>query len=211
MEVIDTYRPPTLDMDIDTVSDIDDDTDTEPVQLDMKWLSDIEQHNNDYGKFYKDDVFTMNVVFIHANCDKNIEHVSSMKVDLENKNIFTQHELANIIQTKNKVNKTKYRLISAYLYNIDIEPDDLLDFIKKHTNPASEQFFNKLDLARDIIIHPTIAQFHKMNTLYLIMGERRERDTKANEGRTRKIKRVTFHPDIKQTRKRMYTNVNTES
>ena len=82
MEVIDTYRPPTLDMDIDTISDIDDDTDTEPVQLDMKWLSDIEQHNNDYGKFYKDDVFTMKVVFIHANFDKNIERVSSMKVDL---------------------------------------------------------------------------------------------------------------------------------
>lgn len=196
---------------LDVVSDNENDF----VDLDMKWLDDVEQHNRDYGKFYKDDVFNIKVVFIYTDVNKNIEYVSTKNVDLENKNAFTQDELVNVIHRSNQINRKKYRLLKCYLYNLDIEPDDLQEFIrnknKYDTSNVDIPFFQLIDVARNIVIQPTISQFQKMNTLYLIMGERDVMDGKrhgnsphAQEGKTRKIKRVRFHPDVKQTRKRSY-------
>ena len=144
--------------------------------------------------------------------------MSSKDVDLENKNIFTQNELVNVIHNINNVNKKRYRLLKCYLYNLDIEPDELQNFIRntntQNTNSQDTPFFHMVDVARNIIIQPTISQFQNMNTIYLIMGERNVIDGKrhgntshTNEGKTRKIKRVMFHPDVKQTRKRTYTSV----
>jgi hypothetical protein len=106
-------------------------------------------------------------------------------------------------------------MLKCYLYNLDIEPDDLKDFIrnknKHHVSPSNTPFFQIIDVARNITIQPTISQFQNMNALYIIMGERDVIDGKrhgntphTHEGKTRKVKRVRFHPDIKQTRKRSY-------
>ena len=95
---------------LDLVSDNESDFDN----LDMKWLDDLEEHNREYGKFYKDDVFNIKVVFIYTDVNKNIECVSSKNVDLENKNAFTQDELVNIIHRSNQINKKKYRLLKCY-------------------------------------------------------------------------------------------------
>ena len=197
--------------DLDMVSDYENDVDN----LDVKWLDDVEQHNREYGKFYKDDIFSIKIVFIYTDVNKNIEHVSSKNVDLENKNIFTQNELVSVIHTNNQINKKRYRLLKCYLYNLDIEPDDLKDFIRNNNkydvSKTDTPFFHLIDVARNIVIYPTISQFQKMNTLYLVMGERDVIDGKrygntahTQEGKTRKVKRVRFHPDVKQTRKRSY-------
>lgn len=197
--------------DLDMVSDYENDFDN----LDIKWLDDVEQHNREYGKFYKDDIFNIKIVFIYTDVNKNIEYVSSKNVDLENKNIFTQNELVSVIHTNNQINKKRYRLLKCYLYNLDIEPDDLKDFIRNNNkydvSKMDTPFFHLIDVARNIVIQPTISQFQKMNTLYLVMGERDVIDGKRHgntphtqEGKTRKVKRVRFHPDIKQTRKRSY-------
>lgn len=210
MDVDNIFDDTNLDMISDTENDIG--------GLDMKWLDDLEHHNREYGKFYKDDVFNIKIVFIYTDANKNIEYVSSKHVDLENKNIFTQNELVNVIHNINHFNKKRYRLLKCYLYNLDIEPDELQNFIrsKYEQNAVSQDtpFFHTVDVARNIVIQPTISQFQKMNTIYLIMGERDVIDGKrhgntshTNEGKTRKIKRVRFHPDVKQTRKRTYTSV----
>ena len=209
MDVDNIFDDTNLDMISDTENDIG--------GLDMKWLDDIEHHNREYGKFYKDDVFNIKIVFIYTDANKNIEYVSSKHVDLENKNIFTQNELVNVIHSINHFNKKRYRLLKCYLYNLDIEPDELQNFIrsKYEQNAVSQDtpFFHTIDVARNIVIQPTISQFQKMNTIYLIMSERDVIDGKrhgntshTNEGKTRKIKRVRFHPDVKQTRKRTYTS-----
>ena len=210
MDVDNIFDDTNLDMISDTENDIG--------GPDMKWLDDLEHHNREYGKFYKDDVFNIKVVFIYTDANKNIEYVSSKHVDLENKNIFTQNELVNVIHSINHFNKKRYRLLKCYLYNLDIEPDELQNFIrsKYEQNAVSQDtpFFHTIDVARNIVIQPTISQFQKMNTIYLIMSERYVIDGKrhgntshTNEGKTRKIKRVRFHPDVKQTRKRTYTSV----
>lgn len=209
MDVDNIFDDTNLDMISDTENDIG--------GLDMKWLDDLEHHNREYGKFYKDDVFNIKIVFIYTDANKNIEYVSSKHVDLENKNIFTQNELVNVIHNINHFNKKRYRLLKCYLYNLDIEPDELQNFIrsKYEQNAVSQDtpFFHTIDVARNIVIQPTISQFQKMNTIYLIMSERDVIDGKrhgntsqTNEGKTRKIKRVRFHPDVKQTRKRTYTS-----
>ena len=160
-------------------------------------------------------IFSISKLFIYTDVNKNIEYVSSKNVDLENKNIFTQNELVSVIHTNNQINKKRFRLLKCYLYNLDIEPDDLKDFIrnnnKYNVSKADTPFFHLIDVARNIIIQPTISQFQKMNTLYLVMGERDVIDGKRHgnsphtqEGKTRKVKRVRFHPDVKQTRKRSY-------
>ena len=181
--------------------DLVSDNESEFDNLDMKWLDDVEEHNREYGKFYKDDIFNIKVVFIYTDVNKNIEYVSSKNVDLENKNIFTQNELVSVIHTNNQINKKRFRLLKCYLYNLDIEPDDLKDFIrnnnKYNVSKADTPFFHLIDVARNIIIQPTISQFQKMNTLYLVMGERDVIDGKRHgnrphtqEGKTRKVKRV---------------------
>lgn len=197
---------------LDELDNLEPTVDTNFLDLDTKWITDIEAHNKDYAKFYKDDVYRTQAVFVYIDHDNAITHVSEQDVDLETKNILTQQELASIVNDKNRVGKKKYRLVKCYLYNIDIDPEDLRAFIREAgTGTMTNRFFRQLDLAHDAIIYPTISQFQNLNTIYLFMREKNADmptgDGTRAENNTRKIKRVSFHPDIKHTRRRGYSSV----
>lgn len=183
-----------------------DDTNNDCIDLDNKWLDDIEKDNIDYARFYKDDIYDIKVIFVYVDSNNAIYHVSSEYLELETKNIVLQKEIINIVNDKKKVNKKNYRVFKCYLYNIDIEPDDLHKFIaNKHNDDRQSSFFRTIDLAFDIKVNPTIAQFHTLNTLYLFMREK-QTDTLSDDTNkkniTKKIKRVSFQPDLKHTRRR---------
>ena len=204
---------PTLD-NLDDLDSLEPAGDTNFVNLDTKWITDLETHNKDYAKFYKDDVYHIQIVFAYIDHDNVIIHVSEHSVDLETKNILTQQELASLVNDKNRVGKKKYRLVKSYLYNIDIDPEDLRAFIRE-PELTTDRFFRQLDLAHDAVIYPTIAQFQNLNTIYLFMREKHAEmptgDSTKMENNTRKIKRVSFHPDIKHTRRRGYSSVSAVS
>lgn len=198
---------------LDELDNLEPTIDTNFLDLDTKWITDIEAHNKDYAKFYKDDVYRTQAVFVYIDHDNAITHVSEQAVDLETKNILTQQELASLVNDKNRVGKKKYRLVKCYLYNIDIDPEDLRAFIRETgtgTGTITNRFFRQLDLAHDAIIYPTISQFQNLNTVYLFMREKNTDmptgDGTRPENNTRKIKRVSFHPDIKHTRRRGYAS-----
>ena len=183
-----------------------DDTSNDCTDLDNKWLDDIEKDNIDYAKFYKDDIYDMKVVFVYVDSDNAIYHVSSEHIEMETKNTISQKEIITIVNDKKKVNKKNYRVFKCYLYNLDIDPDDLHKFISnKYNEDSYSPFFIPIDLAFDVKINPTIAQFHTLNTLYLFMKEKPSDIINSDTNKknvTKKVKRVTFHPDLKHTRRR---------
>jgi hypothetical protein len=106
-----------------------DDTSIDCADLDNKWLDDIEKDNIDYAKFYKDDIYDIKVMFVYVDSNNAIYHVSSEHLELETKNTVLQKEIVSIVNDKKKVNKKNYRVFKCYLYNLDIDPDDLHKFI----------------------------------------------------------------------------------
>lgn len=180
-----------------------DDTSNDCIDLDNKWLDEVEKNNIDYANFYKDDIYNIKVIFVYVDNNNTIYHVSSEHLELETKNTVSQKEIVTIVNDKKKINKKNYRIFNCYLYNIDIDPDDLHKLIANQYNQSS--FFRSINLAYDIKINPTIAQFHTINTLYLFMREKPtdiNSDNNSKRNVTRKIKRVTFQPDLKHTRRR---------
>jgi hypothetical protein len=192
------------------IDDLDfDDTSIDCADLDNKWLDDIEKDNIDYAKFYKDDIYDIKVMFVYVDSNNAIYHVSSEHLELETKNTILQKEIVSIVNDKKKMNKKNYRVFKCYLYNLDIDPDDLHKFIaNKYVEDNHSLFFRPVDLAFDVKINPTIAQFHTLNTLYLFMREKPSDKVSSDTGKrntTKKVKRVTFQPDLKHTRRR-YAN-----
>ena len=183
-----------------------DDTTNECTDLDNKWLDDIEKDNIDYAKFYKDDIYDIKVMFVYVDSNNAIYHVSSEHLEMETKNTISQKEIISIVNDKKKVNRKNYRVFKCYLYNLDIDTDDLHKFIaNKYVEDSHSLFFRPVDLAFDVKINPTIAQFHTLNTLYLFMREKPTDTNNSGSNRknvTKKVKRVTFHPDLKHTRRR---------
>jgi len=216
---------PTLDEldgldDMESIADTDIKEDDDCLALDTKWIDDVETYNKDYAKFYKDDVYHIRAVFIYVDHDRAITHVSEQSIDLATKNVLTQQEIASLVNDKNRVGKKKYRLVKCYLYNIDIDPEDLHTFIRdtpRVPGVGDGRFFRQIDLAHNVPIYPTISQFQSLNTTYLFMREKNPDAPLGGDGggrvenTTRKIKRVSFHPDLKHTRRRGYSSVSTVS
>jgi len=190
--------PVDIDSDFDIDKEIDDDDD---ISLQTDWLHELEVHNNDYNSFYKDDIFSIKISKVYINDDKNIQHVSCENIELDEKNVITYKQLAHIINNSNHIGKNKYRLFRSYLYNIDTDPEDLNKFIKSNT---FSPLIREVNVNENIHIRPTIAQFQKLNVLYIIF---REVDTSlkgiSKKKATRKMKRVSFSSSNSKTRKQL--------
>jgi len=166
-------------------SDFEVDEDDIDAPLATDWLEYADSHRKQYQKFYKDDVFAIHLRIIYLDADKNIERVTSNRIDLDEKNKITAHQFSHIVGHNNRLAKKRFRVHKCYLYNMDTDPEDLQKFIgtKPHLSVVRE-----VHVRSDAYIQPTISQFQRLNTLYIIF----ERADDVKSTNTRKAKRVSF-------------------
>jgi hypothetical protein len=169
---------------------ISDDESIEDI-LDEEWIKEFEFIETNYDKFYNTDNNKINIYsFFYQN--NKIHHIGKEKYDLINKNILTEEELLRIIKIKSE---DKYKLDTILRYNIDMKPNELINFKNNNENIDQFKYMNRIKSVEPIHFMPSIQMFSDLNTLYLFF--------KKKELSTYNTKKIKYTPitKVKKTKK----------
>jgi len=162
---------------------------------DSSWMEMLEKEEEDYKSFYKENVDIVKVFYTYVDSNNNIYYVKKDNLFIEN-NKINRDELIYILK-KNKLNNSKnHKLISVLQYNIDLEPEDVLNYLKFK---EKYNFLTIVSKINDILWNDTISIFKNLNSLHIVYYEepiKKSSNTKKIYIRNRKLKRN------KHTRKR---------
>jgi hypothetical protein len=136
--------------------------------LDISWIDKQNKLHTIDKTYYREPMEFISIHTIHVNTDKNIEKISSDKIDVYN-NFISKEKILKIIQSNKSIHGPKYKLIDIILYNIDLEPQHIQDFVQNDID--EKRFFKKFSIVDDVQINPSIFIFHSLNAMYFIFQE----------------------------------------
>jgi hypothetical protein len=111
----------------------------------------------------------INIYLTYINCENEIEIISRKKLYIENKeNTITRNQMVDIIKNNQRRNNIQYKLISVMVYNINVTPETLSDYIEK-----PEDFISLFTLSRidSFELQSTISILKEFNALYFFFFE----------------------------------------
>lgn len=185
-------------------------TSEEEEEMDTSWIDDFKKENENYTDFYTEEVTTITLFFIYINNNNDVENLSRDLMILDRKNTVMRDQLIQIIKqnqihnNNNNNNKYKYKLISLLKYNIDIEPEEIYNFINnKDDSSFSKRFFIQEKYLNDIIYKNTINIFQDLNSLFFIFKESLPIDNnKSNSIKSNATKKTIVFSQKHKTRRR---------
>lgn len=144
----------------------------EEEEFDTSWIDHFKKDNEKYSDFYTEEVTNITLFFIYINHKNDVENLSRDLMILDRKNTVVRDQLIQIIKQNQTHNNNKYKLISLLKYNIDIEPEEIYNFINnKDDSSFSKRFFIQEKYLNDIIYKNTINIFQDLNSLFFIYKE----------------------------------------
>jgi hypothetical protein len=167
---------PDADADADTDTDTEADTYTTAALTDMtddvsdmdKWLN----YQLQASIFYEEPVSHMTVNLLFVSDTGVLDRVESRIVKLAVPNVVSRFVIARIAKCARFVGggdavAVGYRLNALFLYNVHMCLAELSKYVR---NPDAFSFFTPLTSLRDdIIIKPTLACFHSLNSIHIIL------------------------------------------
>jgi hypothetical protein len=94
---------------------------------------------------------------------------------MQNPNIISREEIINIIKHNSisNDNNSSYSLLSIIKYNITLNPEDIITFLKTNDfDSYNEKFFIILKHIDTIVFDKTILTLQDLNTLFIIFYEK---------------------------------------
>ena len=156
---------------VSSILDVDDDMNT-------NWIDDYEEYEKKYEDYYLESMEGVKTMFVYVNKKREIESIHEDYLELQANNILTKEELLYLIKNnnipknlKNEPTKKKdpYKLLSVLVYNIDLQPKQLKEYLeKKHPAPQENPYLYSLKILEDIQFKKSISLFHDINTVYFI-------------------------------------------
>ena len=116
----------------------------------------------------------------YINRENEIENIKKYTLNLKTKNCISREEIIQILKDNYKNNDKIYFLQSILKYNIDIEPNDISNYLKTNTS-----FFDTIKKVDIIPLKKSISMFHGLNSIYIIFYEKN-----ANVKNTRRNKHM---------------------
>ncbi len=162
---------------------------------DTSWMDILEKEEEDYKSFYKENIDIVKIFYTYVDSNNKIYYVKKDNLLIEN-NKINRDELIYILKKNKQNNKKNHKLISVLQYNIDLEPDEVLNYLK---NKENYNFLTVVNKVHDILWNDTISIFKNLNSLHIVYYEEpinKSSNTKKVYIRNRKLKRN------KHTRKR---------
>ena len=141
----------------------------EEEEIDTSWIDNFKKDNETYSDFYTEEVTNITLFFIYINNKNDVENLSRDLMILDRKNTVMRDQLIQIIKQNKIHNNNKYKLISLLKYNIDIEQEEIYNFINnKDDSSFNNRFFTKEKYLNDINYKNTINIFQDLNSLFFI-------------------------------------------
>ena len=175
------------------------------MELDINWIDKYEKEELIYKDFYKDDIKYIKIYSLMINKNLLLENIHEETFFLEEKNILIKYNLIFLINKykNNKNNKNKINLLSILKYNIDLDSNNIFNYLKQETEP--NMFLKSLTSIDDIVFEPTITLFEDLTSLFIIYNE--EQDDKKDINSNNQTKRIILHSNHKKTKKMKYHKV----
>jgi hypothetical protein len=145
----------------------------------MKWMEQQERILQVQECYSREHMNSIRCHFIYVNLENSIEKISSERIELRNpgpqdtKTVISSEQVLQLIQS-NRISTptTKYIFQESFLFYVDLESENLQQFIQgDNFVDISKRFFQVLPLLDDIVIPPSIFVFHHLNGLYFLFKE----------------------------------------
>jgi len=166
--------------------------DSDSEQFDDDWINKNENEEKKYEIFYPEEVKYLKVNCLYINKKNELEKITEKEINLNKGNKIEKEELVKLIRENDKIDKTKYKLISILIYNFNLENNELKNFLKDN------QEFNLLTNLKNIddyTFESSLSYFHNLNNIYIVFNAL-EKNNIPN------TKRVRFNIQKGKTRKK---------
>lgn len=168
----------------------------ENIEFDSEWIKDYEEKENEYKKFYKEEVNIIDVIFVYINHDNKIYIVKNFKEYIANSQINYERIIEIIKNYQNNMN-VKHKLMALLNYKIDIDPENIKQLFNYNINPGTLYSIKNIN---NINFDKTINLLQDLNSLIFIFKVKNI--DKNNKNAT--TRRITLTHKQKKT-KRKYT------
>lgn len=166
------------------------------IDFDSEWIKDYEEKENEYKKFYKEEVNIIDAIFIYINHNNEIYNVKNFKEYIANSQINYERIIEIIKNYQNNMD-IKHKLMGLLNYKIDIDPENIKQLFNYNINPGTLYSIKNIN---NINFDKTINLLQDLNSLVFIF---KVKDTyKNNKNAT--TRRITLTQKQKKT-KRKYT------
>jgi hypothetical protein len=197
----------------------DDDAD---IELDQTWIDNYKKEEELYTDFYKEAVTNIKLFLIYINSNNEVEKVANENVILPEKNTLKKDHLISLIkqnQTPNNCNDSndsnssninnnnKYKLLSLLRFNIDIEPEEINNFIEANEQDnALNRFLTQEKYINDIKYKDTINIFQDLNSLYIFFYKQPHQNQNKNIVPNKETKKIIKYNIKSKTRRYRITS-----
>lgn len=150
----------------------------------MKWIEQQERILQTHECYSREPMESILCYFVYVNLENSIEKVTSERIDLSgggSKTVISSEQVLQLIQS-NRISTptTKYIFQESFLYYVDLESENLQQFIQGDNYvDISKRFLLVLPLLDDIVVPPSIFVFHHLNSLYFLFKEVVNKQTAA--------------------------------
>lgn len=135
------------------------------INIGDEWISEFNEEEIKYGKFYKESNAFISLQFIYVNSKREIIHISQSTHKLDKENLLTSSTLNNIVLERKQLGTTCYRLYKLLLYNIESEPEEIIN------NELTTSELREINELRDLTIMDTVCYLQPINTLIFVFVE----------------------------------------
>ena len=166
------------------------------IDFDSEWIKDYEEKENEYKKFYKEEVNIIDAIFIYINDDNEIYNVKNFKEYIANSQINYERIIEIIKNYQNNMD-IKHKLMGLLNYKIDIDAENIKQLFNYNINPGTLYSIKNIN---NINFDKTINLLQDLNSVIFIFKVKNI--DKNNKNAT--TRRITLTQKQKKT-KRKYT------
>jgi len=137
--------------------------------LNLPTTSDYNSKVEYYKKFKLKRIKDINIYLTYINRENEIEIVSREKLYIKNRqNTITRNQLIYIIKNCQRRSNISYKLVSIMVYNINVTPETLTDYIEKPEDFVSLFTLSRID---SFELQSTISMLKEFNAIYFFFSE----------------------------------------
>jgi hypothetical protein len=158
----------------------------------VEFVDDDQDKEYEYSLFSLEPLDEIETISIYVNKDNHVQQIKQETLAMENSNKLSRLELDNFIQKNIAETKNTYRITSLCLFKIDINSDQVIDYINQsddeNTYLQNIKQFSKIE---DIKFNDSLIMFHDINSLIFVFSEitipKMVRKGKLKRNKTKKI------------------------
>ena len=168
----------------------------ENIEFDSEWIKEYEEKENDYKRFYKEEVNIIDAIFIYINDNNEIYNVKNFKEYIA-KSLIKYERIIEIIKKYQKNMDINHKLMALLNYKIDIDPENIKHLFNYNINPGTLYSIKNIN---NIKFDKTINLLQDINSIIFIFKE----NNKDKNMKSTTTRRIILNQKQKKT-KRKYT------